>query len=118
MEEPLLVANAAPASLVGAWSMLAGAIILEVVGTTCMRLAVVREVFLLPAYVMYAASFWLFPYILRSLPVSVAYATWSAAGTVLVTAVSWACFGEPLQTVHLLCIGGISLLIVVLNVVP
>ena len=47
----------------------------------------------------YAVSIWLLALVVRQIPVSVAYAVWSGAGTALVAAVGLAFLGERLDLV-------------------
>lgn len=49
----------------------------------------------------YATSFWCLSLALRTLPVGVAYAIWSGAGIVLVTAIAWIARGEQLDAISL-----------------
>jgi small multidrug resistance pump len=44
----------------------------------------------------YALSIWLLTVIVRTLPVSVAYAIWAGAGTALVAAAGFVFLGEPM----------------------
>jgi small multidrug resistance pump len=44
----------------------------------------------------YGAAIWLLTVIVKTVPVSVAYAIWAGAGTALVAFVGWAFLGEPL----------------------
>jgi small multidrug resistance pump len=90
-----------------AWTVLAGAIVLEVAGTTCMRLS---EGFsrLTPSvliFVFYAASFALNTMIVRTLGLSVVYAVWSGVGTVLTAGIGMLYFREPATAMKLACIG-------------
>lgn len=90
-------ASREPVALGPLWLTLA--IVLEVTGTMCMRLAgETREAWRFPAYVAYAGSFSLFPWILRDIPLSVAYATWSAVGTLSVAIGGVLMFGDVLDT--------------------
>ena len=71
-----------------AWAVLAGAIVFEVCGTTCMRLS---EGFtrLTPSvliFVFYALSFALNTIVVKTLGLSVVYAVWCGVGTVLTAA--------------------------------
>ena len=80
-----------------AWAVLAGAIVLEVAGTTCMRLS---EGFtrLTPSvliFVFYVASFALNTLVIRTLGLSVVYAVWSGVGTVLTALIGFLWFREP-----------------------
>jgi small multidrug resistance pump len=90
-----------------AWGVLAVAIVLEVAGTTCMRLS---EGFsrLTPSvliFVFYAASFALNTLIIRTLGLSVVYAVWSGVGTVLTAAIGILYFKEPATALKLVFIG-------------
>lgn len=45
----------------------------------------------------YGLSFWLLALTLRSIPVGIAYATWSGLGIVLIATVGWLVFGQKLD---------------------
>ena len=90
-----------------AWAVLSAAILLEVAGTTCMRLS---EGFsrLTPSvliFVFYAGSFALNTLVIRTLGLSVVYAVWSGVGTVLTAAIGIWYFKEPATAMKLACIG-------------
>ena len=90
-----------------AWAVLAGAIVLEVAGTTCMRLS---EGFtrLTPSvliFVFYVASFALNTLVIRTLGLSVVYAVWSGVGTVLTALIGFFWFREPATALKLASIG-------------
>ena len=90
-----------------AWAVLAVAIVLEVAGTTCMRLS---ESFtrLTPSvliFVFYAFSFALNTLIIRTLGLSVVYAVWSGVGTVLTALIGFMYFKEPATALKLVSIG-------------
>jgi multidrug transporter EmrE-like cation transporter len=87
--------------------MLAAAILLEVCGTTCMKLS---DGFTKPAWtglvvVFYALCFWALSVALKTLPVGVVYAVWSGVGTVLVAVVGLVVFEEPMTALKALSIG-------------
>ncbi|MES9965458.1 MAG: multidrug efflux SMR transporter [Candidatus Sedimenticola sp. 20ELBAFRAG] len=95
------------------WLILAGAIVLEVAGTTSMKLS---EGFtkLTPSiliFVFYAASFAALTLALKKIEVSVAYAVWSGAGTALIAMIGVIYFSESLTLIKvisiLLIIGGV-----------
>ncbi|MES9871566.1 MAG: multidrug efflux SMR transporter [Candidatus Sedimenticola sp. 6PFRAG7] len=95
------------------WLILAGAIVLEVAGTTSMKLS---EGFtkLTPSiliFVFYAASFTALTLALKKIEVSVAYAVWSGAGTALIAMIGVIYFSESLTLIKiisiLLIIGGV-----------
>jgi len=92
---------------------LAAAIVLEISGTTALKLS---EGFTHggPAVVVvfcYAASFVLLSLALRVIDLSIAYALWSGVGTAVVAAIGIVCFGEPAGSGKLL-----SLALIVLGV--
>lgn len=94
-----------------AWAVLAVAIVLEVAGTTCMRLSdgFSRLVPSVLIFVFYAASFALNTLIIKVLGLSVVYAVWSGVGTVLTAAIGFLYFKEPVTALKLACIGLIVL---------
>ncbi len=90
-----------------AWTVLGGAILLEVAGTTCMRLS---EGFtrLTPSvliFVFYALSFGLNTLVIRVLGLSVVYGVWSGVGTVLTAMIGVWYFKEPATTVKMMSVG-------------
>lgn len=90
-----------------AWALLALAIVFEVVGTTCMKLADGFSNWT-PAVVMfacYAAAFACNTLVVRTLDLSMTYAVWSGVGTVLTAAVGILWFKEPATAMKLVCIG-------------
>lgn len=94
-----------------AWAVLGAAILLEVAGTTCMRLSegFARLVPSVLIFVFYAASFALNTLIIRTLGLSVVYAVWSGVGTVLTAGIGFLYFKEPATAMKLACIGLIVL---------
>lgn len=94
-------------TVVQAWGLLAAAILLEVVGTTCMKLADGFSNWG-PAGVMfgcYAAAFACNTLVVRTLDLSVTYAVWSGVGTLLTAAVGILWFKEPATVLKLVSIG-------------
>ncbi len=90
-----------------AWAVLAAAILLEVAGTTSMRLSegfsrVTPSVLI---FVFYAASFALNTLVIRTLGLSVVYAVWSGVGTVLTALIGFLYFKEPATTLKMVSIG-------------
>ena len=59
----------------------------------------------------YGSSIWLLTVIVRTMPVSVAYAVWSGAGTALVAVVGYFFLGEPLSWIKVvslaMIVGGV-----------
>lgn len=90
-----------------AWAVLSVAILLEVAGTTSMRLS---EGFtrLTPSvliFVFYAASFTLNTLVIRVLGLSVVYGVWSGVGTVLTAMIGMYYFKEPATAIKMMSIG-------------
>ncbi|MFE0463559.1 DMT family transporter [Kitasatospora sp. NPDC058965] len=93
------------------------AILSEVCATSCLKLT---EGFsrLWPSVgvgIGYVLSFALLGQALKHIPVSVAYAVWSGAGTAAVAAIGMVAFGEQLGKPQLLGIGLIIVGVVLLN---
>jgi len=89
------------------WLYLALAIVLEVGGTTCMKLS---EGFskLTPSvllFVLYVLSVVALVFALKRIDVSVAYAVWAGLGVVLIAAIGFLYFKEPVSTLRLASIG-------------
>jgi small multidrug resistance pump len=96
------------------WVFLVLAIVLEVSGTTCMKVAqgftrLVPSVLMFVFYGMSLASLTL---ALKRIEVSVAYAVWSAVGTALIAAIGILWFRETLNLLK-----GVSLALIILGVV-
>ena len=96
------------------WIYLALAILLEVAGTTCMKLSdgftkLVPSILL---FVFYALSFGMLTLALKRIDVSVAYAVWSGVGTALIATIGVLWFKEPMTALKL-----ISLALIIIGVV-
>ncbi|MET9710016.1 multidrug efflux SMR transporter [Nocardiopsis alba] len=93
------------------WMWLAGAIVLEVLATTSLKLS---EGFtrLVPSIIValgYIGAFYALAQALdRGMPLGVAYGTWAAIGIALVAVIGTVVFGESLTWVQ---IGGIALVL-------
>lgn len=99
------------------WLYLTMAIILEVSGTTCMKLSqgftkTVPSIFMLSFYLL---SLGLLTIALKKIDVSVAYAIWSGLGTALIASVGILWFKEPLTALKIISIGLIIIGVVGLN---
>lgn len=95
------------------WLYLTVAIISEVAGTSALRSA---EGFtrLVPSCIVivgYATAFFFLSLTLKTIPVGIAYAIWSGAGTALVTLVAWVFMGQKLDVA-----AGIGILLIVAGV--
>ncbi|AUG80213.1 QacE family quaternary ammonium compound efflux SMR transporter [Kitasatospora sp. MMS16-BH015] len=97
--------------------LLALAIISEVCATSCLKLTegFTRLYPSLAVGVGYALSFFLLGKALKHIPVSVAYAVWSGAGTAAVAGIGVVAFGEHLGRAQWLGIALIIVGVVVLN---
>lgn len=99
------------------WLCLAGAIVLEVAGTTAMKLS---EGFTKPLpsiliFIFYAVAFTLLTLALKRIDISVAYALWSGVGIALITTIGCIYFKEPLSLSKLISLGLIVMGVVGLN---
>ncbi len=96
------------------WLYLAGAIMLEVAGTTSMKLShgftkIIPSVLI---FMFYISSFVALTLALKKIDVSSAYAIWSGVGTALITVIGIAYFREPATIVKL-----VSIVLIILGVV-
>ena len=99
------------------WIYLMCAIVLEVVGTTCMKLS---QGFtkLLPSvllFVFYGLSFIALTLCIKRIDVSIAYAVWAGLGTALIAVIGMTYFKEPISALKLVCLALIILGAVGLN---
>ena len=100
-----------PASLV-----LGITIVLEVFATTCMKLAGTKsQLWYIGVFAGYIACFTLFPIALKTLPLSIAYATWAGVGTAASVLVGAALFSEKLTAIKAVSIGLVVAGVVGLN---
>jgi len=93
------------------------AIVFEVIGTSALQ-ASESLTRLVPSLIMvatYAASFLFLALTLRTIPVGIAYALWSGIGIVLIAAVGWLWFKQPLDLPALIGLGLIIGGVVVVN---
>lgn len=99
------------------WLLLLAAILLEVCGTTSMKLSE-GYTKLLPSvlvWVFYTASFICGAFALKGIPLSVAYAIWSALGIALVTTVGIFYFREPVTILRIIAFGVIMAGVIMLR---
>ncbi len=88
---------------------LIAAILLEVGGTTCMKLSAGFSKLVPSAliFVFYGLSFAALTLALKKIDVSIAYAIWSGVGTALISVIGLVLFGEamtPLKTISIILI--------------
>ena len=96
---------------------LALAIATEIVGTSLLKVAdgFTNLVAAGGTVVAYAASFYFLSLALRSIPVGVAYAIWSAVGIVAISIIGWVAFGQRLNSAALAGMGLVIVGVVVLQ---
>lgn len=100
-----------------AWAYLTLAIVLEVAGTTCMKLSD-GLAHLWPSvliFVFYAGAFVALTLALKRIDVSLAYAIWAGLGTVLIAVIGALYFHEPMTPLRVVCIALIVVGVVGLN---
>ena len=99
------------------WLYLVLAILLEVSGTTCMKLSegFTRMVPSILLVVFYTLSFGMLTLALKRIDVSVAYAIWSGVGTALIASIGVLWFREPATAMKLISLGLIIMGVVGLN---
>jgi small multidrug resistance pump len=93
------------------WVYLILAIIMEVIGTTNMKLShgftkVVPSVLM---FVFYGISFAFITLALKKLDISITYAIWSGVGTALIAAIGFLYFKEPVTAIK---IGSLALIVI------
>lgn len=99
------------------WVYLIFAIMLEVAGTTCMKLSqgftrLLPSIFI---FVFYGLCFTLFTLAVKRIDISVAYAVWSGLGTALIAVLGILYFKEPSSALKVISIGLIIIGIIGLN---
>jgi len=93
------------------WVFLVAAIVLEVCGTTSMKISdgfskALPSVFI---FVFYGLSMVCLTLAVKRIDISVAYAVWSGLGTGIVAVIGTAWFGEPLGALKL---GALALIVI------
>jgi small multidrug resistance pump len=92
------------------WLCLAGAILLEIAGTTSMKLSqgFTRTLPSILLFVFYALSFALMTVAVKRIDMSVSYAIWSGVGTLLIALIGVLWFREQLTPVQ---VGSMALIV-------
>jgi len=103
----------------GAWILLAVAITAEVTASALLPRA---QGFTDPFWTTvvlagYALGIWLLTVIVRSMPVSVAYAIWAGLGTAAVAVIGWVFLGESMNPVKAISVAMIVAGVIGLNLV-
>ena len=93
------------------WMFLVAAILLEVCGTTSMKVSdgfskIVPSVLI---FVFYGLSMFCLTLAVKRIDISIAYAVWSGLGTAIVAVIGTAYFGEPLGALKL---GALALIVI------
>ena len=85
------------------WLYLLLAIVLEVTGTTCMKMShgFDRPIPSVLTFVFWAMSITALIVCLKHIDVSVAYTIWAGLGTALIVGIGWYGFGEPMTPIKL-----------------
>ena len=93
------------------WVLLIAAIVLEVAGTTNMKLSdgFSRTLPSVLIFVFYGLSFTAFTFALKKLDLSLSYAIWAGAGTALIAAIGVIWFKEPITALK---VGSVVLIII------
>ena len=96
------------------WLYLAGAIVLEVAGTSCMKLSqgFSRLIPSILIFVFYSLSFVGLTFALKKIEVGIAYAVWSGIGTALIAVIGIVYFKESLTLVKIF-----SIMLIIIGVV-
>ena len=103
LAEPLLPES--PTEIpVYALVLLVATVVFEVSGTIFLHMTVNDTRNYIPAYLLYALSLTLFSWTLRYIPISIAYTTWCAFGTIGVTVASSVLFHEVISVRRWICI--------------
>ncbi|KFC68896.1 Small multidrug resistance protein [Bosea sp. LC85] len=101
-----------------AYLTLAVAIVAEVIATSALKASQGFSKFGPTAVVAvgYGVAFYFLSLTLKSMPVGIAYAVWSGAGIVLISAVGWLVFGQKLDLWAVIGMGLIVAGVLVVNV--
>ena len=93
------------------WALLIAAIVLEVAGTTCMKFSdgFTKTLPSVLIFVFYGLSFTAFTFALKKLDLSLSYAIWAGAGTVLIAAIGVIGFKEPVSALK---VGSVLLIVI------
>ncbi|EAR50585.1 QacH, quaternary ammonium compound-resistance protein [Oceanicola granulosus HTCC2516] len=97
--------------------ILAAAVLFETIGTTALKAsaAFTRPGPTLIVIAGYGLAFYFLALTLRTLPVGVAYALWSALGIALITLIGWVWYGERLDGAALAGLGLIAAGVIVIQ---
>ena len=122
--EPFLGAKEGEAQVVGTSygfvdvCLLLLTICFEVSGTLLLKRGSTQYWILVPAYILYFIGLSLFTYVLKKMPLAIAYTTWCSLGTIGVTIVCVVVYDEILSWTKIFCIAGTIPFVVALYVLP
>ncbi|MTD39657.1 EamA family transporter [Erwinia sp. CPCC 100877] len=99
------------------WTLLAIAIICEVIATTALKLSdsFTRLAPSVVTVVFYGLAFYCLTFAMRTLPTGVIYAIWSGAGVVLIGLIGWLFLGQKLDWPAIIGMGLIIAGVLVIN---
>ena len=105
-------------SLMAAYGLLGIAIVAEVIATTALKSSEGFSRFgpTIVVVIGYGIAFYCLSLTLKVLPTGIAYAIWSGAGIVLISALGWAVHGQTLDGPALIGLGLIIAGVLVVNV--
>ena len=85
------------------WLVLMAAILLEVAGTTCMKLSdgLSKPGYSVLVFAFYGLSLAALTIAIKKIDLAIAYAIWAGLGTVLITLVGYAAFKQPITLAKL-----------------
>lgn len=91
----------------GAWGYLAAAIVLEVLGTSLLKLSdgFAKWHWGMLSIACYSDCFWVLSPALKTIPVGTAYAIWAGVGIVAIAVIGALIFGQRLGLLQYGCIG-------------
>ncbi|MBD2773051.1 DMT family transporter [Iningainema tapete] len=102
------------------WFYLSLSIILELAGSTCMKLSegFTKKLPSVFVFVFYGTCFYFFSLALKTIELSVAYAIWGGVGTVAVSIIGVIALKEPIGLIKAVSIGMIAVGVIILELVP
>ena len=101
-----------------AWLLLIGAVVMEVIGTTALKLSdgFTRLTPSIVVVIGYGLAFTALGFVLKRIEMGVAYAVWAGLGTALIALVGVVFFGESLNPVKIASLALIIIGLIGLNI--
>ena len=101
-----------------AWLLLIGAVIMEVIGTTALKLSdgFTRLAPSIVVVIGYGLAFAALAFVLKRIEMGVAYAVWAGLGTALIALVGVVFFGESLNPIKIASLALIIIGLIGLNI--